>query len=367
MRWARGMGAPYDAFKEMEPGSSAVRLCPGEGPVSKVERATVSQDVRNVIIIGSGPAGYTAALYTARANLEPLVFEGSVTAGGALMNTTDVENYPGFPDGIMGPALMDNFRRQAERFGAELVPEDVTEVDLTGEIKVVRTGDGGEHRAHAVILAMGSGYRKLGLPDEDRLSGRGVSWCATCDGFFFRDQDIAVVGGGDSAMEEATFLTRFAKSVTVVHRRDRLRASKIMQDRAFANDKITFAWNSQVTAINGEESVESITLTDTVTGETRDLPVTGLFIAIGHDPRSELVKGQVRLDDEGYVLVDGSSTRTNLPGVFAAGDLVDHTYRQAVTAAGTGCAAALDAERYLADREHASGAASTTTAAATVG
>jgi thioredoxin reductase (NADPH) len=316
----------------------------------------VSQDVRNVIIIGSGPAGYTAALYTARANLAPQVFEGSVTAGGALMTTTDVENYPGFPEGIMGPQLMDHFRAQSERFGAELVPDDVTSVDLTGEIKVVRTFDGTEHRAHAVILAMGSGYRKLELPNEDRLSGHGVSWCATCDGFFFRDQDIAVVGGGDSAVEEATFLTRFARSVTVIHRRDELRASKIMQDRAFANDKIGFAWNSQVTAINGEEALESVTLTDTETGATRELAVTGLFIAIGHDPRSELVKGQVRLDDEGYVLVDGASTRTNLPGVFASGDLVDHTYRQAVTAAGTGCAAALDAERFLADREHAASA-----------
>ena len=317
----------------------------------------MSQDVRNVIIIGSGPAGYTAALYTARANLNPLVFEGSVTAGGALMNTTDVENYPGFPEGIMGPQLMDHFRGQAERFGAELVPDDVTSVDLSGDIKVVRTFDGTEHLARAVILAMGSGYRKLELPSEDRLSGHGVSWCATCDGFFFRDQDIAVVGGGDSAVEEATFLTRFARSVTVIHRRDELRASKIMQDRAFANDKISFAWNSQVTAINGDDKLESVTLTDTETGATRELPVTGLFIAIGHDPRSELVKGQVRLDDEGYVLVDGSSTRTSLPGVFAAGDLVDHTYRQAVTAAGTGCAAALDAERFLADRAHAESAA----------
>ena len=317
----------------------------------------MSQDVRNVIIIGSGPAGYTAALYTARANLNPLVFEGSVTAGGALMTTTDVENYPGFPEGILGPQLMDHFRAQAERFGAELVPDDVTSVDLSGDIKVVRTFDGTEHRAHSVILAMGSGYRKLELPSEDKLSGHGVSWCATCDGFFFRDQDIAVVGGGDSAVEEATFLTRFARSVTVIHRRDELRASKIMQDRAFANDKINFAWNSQVTAINGTDKLESVTLTDTETGATRELPVTGLFIAIGHDPRSELVKGQVRLDDEGYVLVDGSSTRTNLPGVFAAGDLVDHTYRQAVTAAGTGCAAALDAERFLADRAHAESAA----------
>ena len=308
-----------------------------------------SADVRNVIIIGSGPAGYTGAIYTARANLEPLVFEGSVTAGGALMNTTDVENFPGFADGIMGPALMDNLRAQSERFGAELVPDDIVDVDLTGDIKIVRTSDGSEHRARTVILAMGSAYRKLGLPDEDRLSGRGVSWCATCDGFFFREQNIAVVGGGDSAVEEATFLTRFASKVTLVHRRDELRASKIMQDRAFSNPKIDYAWNSTVSAINGSETVESLTLTDTVTGETRDLPATGLFIAVGHDPRSELINGQVDLDDEGYVLVQSGSTATNLPGVFASGDLVDHTYRQAVTAAGTGCEAALDAERFLAD------------------
>ncbi len=307
--------------------------------------------VREVIVIGSGPAGYTAAIYAARANLRPLVFEASVTAGGALMTTTDVENFPGFPEGIMGPALMDNLRAQAERFGAELVADDVVSVDLTDQVKVVRLADGSEHRAHAVILAMGSGYRKLDLPDEDRLSGHGVSWCATCDGFFFRDQDIAVVGGGDSAVEEATFLTRFARSVTLVHRRDELRASAIMRDRAVANDKLGFAWNSAVESVNGDDKLRGVTLRDTVTGQKRDLDVTGLFIAIGHDPRSELVKGQVQLDDEGYVLVDVPSTRTNLPGVFACGDLVDHTYRQAVTAAGTGCAAALDAERFLADRE----------------
>ncbi len=308
--------------------------------------------VRNVIIIGSGPAGYTAALYAARARLEPLMFEGSVTAGGALMTTTDVENFPGFAQGIMGPALMDEMRQQAERFGTELVADDIIEVDLSGDIKVVKDSAGTEYRAKAVILAMGSGYRKLGLPDEDRLSGHGVSWCATCDGFFFREQEIVVVGGGDSAVEEATFLTRFASKVTVVHRRDELRASKIMADRAFANDKIEFAWNSEVSAIHGGDKLTGVTLRDTVTGQTRELPVTGLFIAIGHDPRSELVKGQVDLDDEGYVLVEGRSTKTNLTGVFAAGDLVDHTYRQAVTAAGTGCAAALDAERYLADLAH---------------
>ena len=307
--------------------------------------------VRNVIIVGSGPAGYTAAVYAARARLEPLVFEGSVTAGGALMNTTEVENYPGFAQGIMGPALMDEMRTQAERFGAELVPDDVIAMDLTGDIKVVTDSAGTRHRAKTVILAMGSRYRKLGLPDEDRLSGHGVSWCATCDGFFFRDHEIVVVGGGDSAVEEATFLTRFAKKVHLVHRRGDLRASKIMADRAFANEKIEFQWNSEVEKIHGEDKLTGLTLRDTVTGESRDLPATGLFIAIGHDPRSELVKGQVELDAEGYVLVKPDSTATNLPGVFAAGDLVDHTYRQAVTAAGTGCASALDAERYLATLE----------------
>jgi len=308
-------------------------------------------DTRNVIIIGSGPAGYTAAVYAARANLKPLVFEGAVTAGGALMNTTEVENFPGFRDGIQGPALMDEMRAQAERFGAELVTDDVIEVDLTGDVKVVRTEEG-TFTAKAVILAMGSGYKKLGIPDEDRLSGHGVSWCATCDGFFFRDQHIAVVGGGDSALEEATFLSRFGSKVTIIHRRDELRASKIMQDRAFADPKIEFAWNSEVIGIHGEDKLSGLTLRDTVSGETRELSATGLFIAIGHDPRSELLTGQVDLDDEGYVLVEGSSTRTNLPGVFACGDLVDHTYRQAITAAGSGCAAALDAERYLAALDH---------------
>jgi thioredoxin reductase (NADPH) len=307
----------------------------------------VTSDVRNVIIIGSGPAGWTAAVYAARANLEPLVFEGAVTAGGALMNTTEVENFPGFRDGIMGPDLMENMRAQAERFGAEIVTDDVQSVRLEDDVKVVTDGEGVEHRARAVILAMGSAYRELGLPDEKRLSGHGVSWCATCDGFFFRDQDIAVVGGGDSAVEEATFLTKFARSVTIVHRRDELRASKIMAERAHANPKIRFAWNSAVDAIHGEDKLTGVTLRDTVTGETRELPVTGLFVAIGHDPRNELVKGVIDLDAEGYVLVEGRSTRTNVPGVFACGDLVDHTYRQAITAAGSGCAAALDAERFL--------------------
>jgi thioredoxin reductase (NADPH) len=316
---------------------------------------------RNVIVIGSGPAGYTAAVYAARASLEPLVFEGAVTAGGALMNTTEVENFPGFRDGIQGPALMDEMRAQAERFGAELVSDDVIEVDLSGDVKVVKTAEG-TFTARAVILAMGSGYRKLGIPDEDRLSGHGVSWCATCDGFFFREQHIAVVGGGDSALEEATFLSRFGSKVTIVHRRDELRASKIMQDRALADPKIEFAWNSEVAGIHGEDRLTGLTLRDTVTGETSELPATGLFIAIGHDPRSELLTGQIDLDDEGYVLVEDRSTRTNVAGVFASGDLVDHTYRQAITAAGSGCAAALDAERYLALHEHAT--ASATSAAA---
>lgn len=314
-------------------------------------------DVRNVIIIGSGPAGYTAALYTARASLHPLVFEGAVTAGGALMNTTDVENFPGFRDGIMGPDLMDNMRAQAERFGAELIPDDIVSADLTGEIKTVTDTAGTVHRAKAVIVTTGSQHRKLGLPREDALSGRGVSWCATCDGFFFKGQDIAVVGGGDTAMEEATFLSRFAESVTIVHRRDTLRASKAMQDRAFADPKIRFAWDSAVEEIHGEQKLSGLTLRNTKTGETSELPVTGLFIAVGHDPRTELFKGQLDLDGEGYLTVDAPSTRTNLAGVFAAGDVVDHTYRQAITAAGTGCSAALDAERFLASLADAENAA----------
>jgi thioredoxin reductase (NADPH) len=309
------------------------------------------RDLRNVIIIGSGPAGYTAAIYAARANLQPLVFEGSVTAGGALMNTTDVENYPGFPDGVMGPKLMDDLRAQAARFGAELVPDDAVSVDLTSPIKVVIDSEGQVHRAKAVILATGSGYRELGLPDEKRLSGHGVSWCATCDGFFFRDQDIVVVGGGDTAMEEATFLTRFARSVTIVHRRDTLRASKVMQDRAMNNEKIRFLWDSEVTELLGGDRLAGVRIRNLKTGELSELAATGLFVAIGHDPRSELFRGQIDLDDEGYVLVSGRTQLTNQSGVFACGDLVDHVYRQAVTAAGTGCAAALDAERYLADLE----------------
>ncbi|WP_432877516.1 thioredoxin-disulfide reductase [Kribbella sp. CA-245084] len=314
---------------------------------------TALDDIRTLIIIGSGPAGYTAAVYAARANLAPLLFEGAVTAGGALMNTTEVENFPGFTEGIMGPELMGNLRAQAERFGAEIITDDVESVSLDGEVKAVVDAEGNIYRAHTVILAMGSAYRELGLPDEKRLSGHGVSWCATCDGFFFRDQDIAVVGGGDSAVEEATFLTKFARSVTIVHRRDELRASKIMAQRAMDNPKISFAWNSEVTEIHGDAKLTGITLRDTRTGDLSELPVTGLFVAIGHDPRSELVKAVVDLDDEGYVLVAGRTTRTNLPGVFASGDLVDHTYRQAITAAGSGCAAALDAERFLANGGHA--------------
>jgi thioredoxin reductase (NADPH) len=305
-------------------------------------------DVRDVIVIGSGPAGYTAALYAARAKLNPLVFEGSVTAGGALMKTTDVENYPGFPDGILGPDLMDAIRKQAERFGAELVPDDVIEVDLAATPKIVKTVSD-VYRSHAIIIATGSSYRELGVPGEKRLAGHGVSWCATCDGFFFREQDIAVIGGGDSAIEEATFLTRFARSVTVVHRRSTLRASKIMQDRAISNPKIRFAWNSVVTEMLGDDRVTGLRIRDVNTGAESLLPVTGVFVAIGHDPRSELFKGQLATDDDGYLLVEEPSTRTAIAGVFASGDVVDRHYRQAVTAAGTGCAAALDAERWLAD------------------
>ena len=307
-------------------------------------------DVRDVIVIGSGPSGYTAALYAARARLHPLLFEGSVTSGGALMKTTDVENYPGFPDGVLGPDLMDSMRKQAERFGAELITDDVTEVDLTVDPKVVKVG-GDTYLAKTVIIATGSAYRQLNVPGEDLLAGHGVSWCATCDGFFFREQDIAVVGGGDSALEEATFLTRFARSVTVIHRRDSLRASKIMQDRAFANPKISFAWDSEVVEVVGEDRVSGVRIRNSKTGAESTIAVTGIFVAIGHDPRSELFTGQLPTDAEGYLLVEQPSTRTAIDGVFAAGDVVDHTYRQAVTAAGTGCAAALDAERWLADHE----------------
>jgi thioredoxin reductase (NADPH) len=305
-------------------------------------------EVREVIVIGSGPAGYTAATYLARAELKPLVIEG-VTSGGALMTTTEVENFPGFPDGIQGPELMESMRKQAERFGAEYVSDDVSSVDLTGDIKIVTVHET-EYRAKAVVLATGSAWRQIGVPGEERLLGHGVSACATCDGFFFRNQNIVVVGGGDSAMEEATFLTRFADRVTIVHRRDTLRASKIMQERAFADPKIVFAWNSAVEEILGDTNVTGIRLRDTVDGSVRDLDVSGVFVAIGHDPRSNLFAGQVDLDPEGYVLTTHRGTATNLPGVFACGDLVDHTYQQAITAAGTGCMAALDAERWLADQ-----------------
>jgi thioredoxin reductase (NADPH) len=307
-------------------------------------------EVRDVVIIGSGPAGYTAALYAARGKLNPLLFEGSVTSGGALMNTTEVENFPGFPDGVLGPELMDSIRKQAERFGATLLPEDVTEVDLTANPKVVKVGED-TYLAKTVIIATGSSYRELDVPGEKRLSGHGVSWCATCDGFFFRDTDIAVIGGGDSAMEEATFLTRFARSVTIVHRRDSLRASKIMQQRAMTNPKIKFAWDSEVAEVLGDDRVSGLRLRNIKTGEESTLPVTGMFVAIGHDPRSELFTDQLPLNPEGYLLVEHPSTRTAIDGVFAAGDVVDHIYRQAITAAGTGCAAALDAERWLADHE----------------
>ena len=307
--------------------------------------------VHELIIIGSGPAGYTASIYAARAALNPVVFEGALDSGGALMNTTEVENFPGFPDGVMGPDLMDQMRSQAEKFGAQLISDDVEAVDLTGKVKKVTDSAGKVWEAKAVILAMGSGYRKLGVEGEEQLSGRGVSWCATCDGAFFRDKPIAVIGGGDSAVEEATFLTRFASRVTLVHRRDELRASKAMVTRTEKDPKLDFAWNSVVESVNGNARVESVTLRDTVTGETRRLEVSGVFVAIGHDPRSALVKGQVELDEAGYVKVVAGSQATNLPGVFACGDLVDHTYRQAITAAGSGCRAALDAERWLAANE----------------
>ena len=309
---------------------------------------TTQDEVRQVVIVGSGPAGYTAAIYAARAELSPLVFESSVRAGGALMNTTDVENYPGFPAGVMGPELMEQLRAQAERFGAELVADDIVEMRLEGDVKELVTGSGETVRALAVIIATGSEYREIGLENEKRLSGRGVSWCATCDGFFFKEKDIVVVGGGDSALEEATFLTRFAKTVTVVHRREELRASKIMQQRALDNEKIRWALGKQVTDVLGEQTVSGVQLTDVGTGATEELPVSGVFVAIGHDPRSELFVGQLKLDDEGYIQVEHPTTRTNIEGVFACGDVVDHIYRQAITSAGTGAAAAIDAERWLA-------------------
>ena len=308
-------------------------------------------DVRDVIIIGSGPAGYTAAIYTARAKLRPLVLAGSVTAGGALMQTTDVENFPGFPDGIMGPDLMDELRKQSERFGAEILYDDAVSVDLTASPKVVKT-ESETYLTKAVIIATGSKYKELGVPREKELAGHGVSWCATCDGFFFREHDIAVIGGGDSALEEALFLTRFGKSVTLVHRRDSLRASKIMQERAFANPKIKFQWDSEVVSMEGDGKISGVRLRNVHTGEESVLAVGGVFIAIGHLPRSELFAGQLSTSPDGYLEVEGRSTRTAIEGVFACGDVVDHVYRQAITAAGSGCSAAIDAERWLAEHEH---------------
>ena len=306
--------------------------------------------VEPVVIIGSGPAGYTAAIYAARAQLSPILLEGSVTAGGALMNTTEVENFPGFQKGIMGPALMEEMRAQAEKFGTRFVTDDAVKVDLKGEVKTIQDGSGNTYLAKSVILATGSGYKKIGLPKEETLSGRGVSYCATCDGFFFKEQAIAVVGGGDSALEEATFLTRFASKVYLIHRRNELRASRIMQQRAQNDPKIEFVWNSQVIDILGEEKVTGVRIKDTVTGDEKNLELTGLFVAIGHVPRSELLIGQIDLDSNGYVKTQSESTKTNIEGVFACGDLVDHVYRQAITAAGTGCQAALDAERFLASQ-----------------
>jgi thioredoxin reductase (NADPH) len=305
-------------------------------------------DVNEVVIVGSGPAGYTAAIYAARAQLKPIIYEGSVTAGGALMNTTEVENFPGFATGVMGPELMESMRKQVERFDAKIITDDIVSMKLTGEIKELTDGSGNTVKAKSVILAMGSAYKEIGLPNEKRLSGRGVSWCATCDGFFFRDQVIAVVGGGDSAMEEANFLTKFASKVVLIHRRDSFRASKIMVDRASANPKIEFLFNHEVIDVLGEEKVVGLKLKNTVSGEESVKDFTGLFVAIGHLPRSELVVGQVELNSDGYVQVEGRSTKTKIPGVFACGDLVDFTYRQAITAAGSGCQAALDAERFLA-------------------
>jgi thioredoxin reductase (NADPH) len=316
-----------------------------------VSTAETNAEIRDVIVVGSGPAGYTAGIYTARANLNPLIFAGSVTAGGELMNTTEVENFPGFPEGVQGPELMDKFEQQASKFGAQIEFEDVESLDLQGEVKTVTLASGESYKARTVIVATGSAYRELGLPNEKRLSGHGVSWCATCDGFFFKDQDIAVIGGGDSAMEEALFLTKFARSVTVVHRRDSLRASKIMADRALAHEKITFVWNSEVADVVGGDKVTGLRVRSTVDGTESEIAVTGVFVAIGNDPRTSLVKDVLELTPEGTIAVEGRSSKTSIPGVFAAGDVVDPTYRQAITAAGSGCVAALDVEHYLADVE----------------
>ncbi|MGO1226473.1 MAG: thioredoxin-disulfide reductase [Brachybacterium sp.] len=327
-------------------GGTPLSTQPATAPAADIEQ---DETVHEVVIVGSGPAGYTAAIYTARAEMNPIVIAGALDAGGALMTTTDVENFPGFPTGVQGPELMTNLQEQAERFGAEIIYDDAVQLDLEGEIKTVTLDDGTVYRAKALIITTGSEYRKLGIDGEEALSGKGVSWCATCDGFFFKDKEIVVVGGGDSAVEEATFLTRFGKSVTLVHRRDELRASKIMARRAEADPKLSFAWNSELVSINGIDKVESVTLRDTVSGQERVLETSAVFEAIGHLPRTDLVRGKLELDDEGYIVCQGRSTFTSVPGVFAAGDVVDHTYRQAITAAGTGCQAALDAERWLAD------------------
>ncbi len=339
------MSQPIQALNILGGSASAAHTAP-----AVAAEITGDETIHEVVIVGSGPAGYTAAIYTARAEMNPIVIAGALDAGGALMTTTDVENFPGFPNGVQGPELMAALQEQAERFGAEVVYEDAVDLQLDGDVKTVTLDDGTVYRAKSLIITTGSAYRKLGIDGESELSGKGVSWCATCDGFFFKDQDIVVVGGGDSAVEEATFLTRFGKTVTLVHRRDQLRASKIMARRAEADPKLRFVWNSELASINGTDKVESVTLRDTVTGEERVLATSAVFEAIGHLPRTDLVRGKLDLDDEGYLVCQGRTTYTSVPGVFAAGDVVDHTYRQAITAAGTGCQAALDAERWLADQ-----------------
>ncbi|GAA1325186.1 thioredoxin-disulfide reductase [Brachybacterium rhamnosum] len=348
------MTQPIQALNILGASATSAQACGPEGceaPETAQDGAAQDSTVHEVVIVGSGPAGYTAAIYTARAEMKPIVLAGALDAGGALMTTTDVENFPGFAEGIQGPELMTTMQEQAERFGAQIEFEDVVDVQLEGDVKTITLEDGTVYRAKSVIIATGSAYRRLDVNGEDRLSGKGVSWCATCDGFFFKDQDIVVVGGGDSAVEEATFLTRFGRTVTLVHRRDALRASKIMARRAESDPKLSFAWNSELVSINGGEKVESITVRDTQTGEEREIATSAVFEAIGHLPRTELFQDKLELDEQGYIVVEGRTTRTSVEGVFAAGDVVDHTYRQAITAAGSGCQAALDAERWLADRD----------------
>ena len=339
------MSQPIQALNILGRSTPAAQTAPAAAP-----EATGDETIHEVVIVGSGPAGYTAAIYTARAEMNPIVIAGALDAGGALMTTTDVENFPGFPNGVQGPELMASLQEQAERFGAEVIYEDATDLQLDGDVKTVTLDDGTVYRAKSLIITTGSAYRKLGVEGESQFSGKGVSWCATCDGFFFKDQDIVIVGGGDSAVEEATFLTRFGKTVTLIHRRDQLRASKIMARRADADPKLSFAWNSELVSINGTDKVDSVTLRDTVTGQERVLATSAVFEAIGHLPRTDLVRGKLELDAEGYIVCAGRTTHTSVPGVFAAGDVVDHTYRQAITAAGTGCQAALDAERWLSDQ-----------------